>query len=320
MIITKTPLRITLGGGGTDLPSYYNKRNGYVLSLAINKYIYIFLNKTFINHFQIKYSQYEKVRNLNEIKHNLIRESFKKFKIKDKLEISSIADVPSGTGLGSSGTFGVGLFKALYKYNNINVSKFDLALNSSKLEINKLKENVGHQDNFVASYGGLVEQKYYKKKIVINKLKISDSFENVIKENLIMFYTGSTRSASKVLKIQDKKTKEEDKKMLKNLDEVKSLGIETKKLIQNNNFEEYDLILKEHWKLKKSRDNNISNNKINDLFEHGIKNGATAGKLVGAGGGGFILFYTKNKKKLKKAFKKSMHFEFDYTDSGCELI
>ena len=151
MIISKTPLRITLAGGGTDLPSYYKKNSGYVISMAINKNVYISLNKTFVNYFQLKYSDYEKVKNINYIKHNLIREQLKYLNIKDKLEISSIADVPSGTGLGSSGSFGVGLFNALQKLKKLNLSKREIALKSSKIEMEKVKARVGHQDNIIAT-------------------------------------------------------------------------------------------------------------------------------------------------------------------------
>ena len=322
MIISKTPLRITLAGGGTDLPSYYKKNSGYVLSLAINKYIYISLNKTFVDSFQLKYSEYEKVKKISHIKHNLIRESFKHFKIRDKLEIASIADVPSGTGLGSSGSFGVGLFNVLSKYKNLNFSKRELAIESSKIEMEKLKANVGHQDNIIAAYGGITEQVYQSDKIKIKKLKTSSEFRNVISNNLVMVYTNFERSASKILQKQNILSKEKNLEMITNLNNTKELGFETKKLIINNNFKEYYKILKEHWKIKKSRDKNITNSKIDQMYEYGIKNGAESGKLIGAGGGGFLLFFTHNKNKLISAFnkKKVREFEFSISDEGTQIL
>ena len=322
MIISKTPLRITLAGGGTDLPSYYKKNSGYVLSLAINKYIYISLNKTFVDSFQLKYSEYEKVKKISHIKHNLIRESFKRFKIKDKLEIASIADVPSGTGLGSSGSFGVGLFNVLSKYKNLNFSKRELAIESSKIEMEKLKANVGHQDNIIAAYGGITEQVYQSDKIKIKKLKTSSEFRNVISNNLVMVYTNFERSASKILQKQNVLSKEKNLEMITSLNNTKELGFETKKLIINKNFKEYYRILKEHWKIKKSRDKNITNSKIDQMYEYGIKNGAESGKLIGAGGGGFLLFFTHNKSKLINAFnkKKVREFEFNISDEGTQIL
>jgi D-glycero-alpha-D-manno-heptose-7-phosphate kinase len=315
MIITKTPLRITLGGGGTDMPSFYNKKNGYVISLAINKYIYIFLNKTFVNFYQLKYSNFEKVKNIEDIKHNLIRENFIFFNVKEKLELSSFADIPSGTGLGSSGTFGVGLFNALNIYYKKKYSNYEIAKNSSDIEINKVGAKIGHQDNFIATFGGLLEQKYKKNSILIKKLIISNSFKNIIKNNLVLFYTGKTRLASEVLSSQDNKINNNDKKTLKDLEDIKSLGLETGKIIKDNSFHEYYRILNEHWKLKKSMNKKVSNSKINDMYEFGLKNGALGGKLVGAGGGGFLMFFTKNKKKLVIKFQERNIKELDFNIS-----
>lgn len=322
MIISKTPLRITLAGGGTDLPSYYKKNSGYVISMAINKNVYISLNKTFVNYFQLKYSDYEKVKNINNIKHNLIREHLKYFNIKDKLEISSIADVPSGTGLGSSGSFGVGLFNALQKLKKLNLSKREIALKSSKIEMEKVKARVGHQDNIIATYGGITEQNYSSKSIRINKMKITKNFQYVVNNNLVMFYTNLNRSASDILSKQDKLSKLDNKKIINNLNETKKLGLEVRKLIIGDKFHEYDRILNEHWKIKKLRDKNISNSKINQMFDFGIKNGAISGKLIGAGGGGFFLFYTKDKKRLIKAFRrrKVPDFAFKLNVKGSELL
>jgi D-glycero-alpha-D-manno-heptose-7-phosphate kinase len=322
MIITKTPLRITLGGGGTDLPSYYNENDGYVISLTINKYIYVFLNRTFINFFQLKYSNYEKVKNIHSIKHDLIREQLKYFNIKEKIEISTIADVPSGTGLGSSGAFGVGLFYALSNFSKRNYSTYKIAKISSDIEINVLKNNVGHQDNFIAAYGGLLEQKYKKDLITIKNIKISKSFRDTIQNNLVMFYTGQVRNSHKILSEQVNKSKNNDKKIIENLNETKFLALETYKIIKNNNFNEYYKILLEHWKIKKSRSKNISNSKINNMYEFGIKNGALGGKIVGAGGGGFLIFFTNDKKKLIKKFKEKniKEFNFNIACNGTRLI
>ena len=272
---------------------HITKNSGYVISMAINKNIYISLNKTFVNYFQLKYSDYEKVKNINYIKHNLIREQLKYFNIKDKLEISSIADVPSGTGLGSSGSFGVGLFNALQKLKKLNLSKREIALKSSKIEMEKVKARVGHQDNIIATYGGITEQNYSSKSIKINKMKITKNFQYVVNNNLVMFYTNLNRSASDILSKQDKLSKLDNKKIINNLNETKKLGLEVRKLIIEDKFHEYDRILHEHWKIKKLRDKNISNSKINQMFDFGIKNGAISGKLIGAGGGGFSILYKR---------------------------
>ena len=322
MIIARSPLRIPLGGGGTDLPSYYNIKNGYVVSAAINKYIYVSLAETFNKYYILNYSKSEHVKKISEIKHPLFREILKYFKTKTPIHLASHADIPSGTGLGSSGCFTVTLANVMSKFHKYNFNNKKLAEIACNIEINKLKEPVGKQDQYVASFGGINEYHFYKKNNTrVRKLKLSNKIIKKLENNLILFFTGYTRSSYKILNIQDKKTKNMDKKMIENLDKIKSLGFLTTKALLEGNLDDFYEIMKEHWHLKKNRSSNISNSKIDYFYDLAIKNGAKAGKLIGAGGGGFLLFYSKDKKRLnfleKKGLKK-IDFNFDF--SGSKII
>ncbi len=324
MIITRSPLRITLGGGGTDLPSYYKKYGGFLISAAINKYIYTSILEPYAEGIYLKYSKREKVNLIRQIKHPIIREVLKKFKNNSKrIEITTLAEIPAGTGLGSSGSFTTSLLKCIYSFNNKNLSKYALAENACDIEINKLKEPVGKQDQFIASYGGLRVFKINKKgKVQVSSLNVSKSTKNKLQNNLLLFFTGYTRSSSLILKKQDDETKNKKFKVLKNLEEIKNIGILSKKLIENNDLYQFGKLLDYHWKLKKERSHFMSNNRIDNIYKDALNHGAIGGKLVGAGGGGFLMFYAKNPMKLRKRLKKygidEVNFRFD--EEGTKVI
>lgn len=319
MIITRSPLRISLGGGGTDIKSYYQNHGGYVISAAINKYVYTSIIEPYSDGIYLKYSSHERANKINNIKHPIIREVLKNLNLKKKkrIEITTLADIPSGTGLGSSGSFTNSLVKALYSFNNLNISKTALAEFSCNIEIKKLKRPVGKQDQYISSYGGIKSLIINKKgNVNVKKIILSDKTFHKLEENLVLFFTGYTRSASKILKKQDNDSKKNLDKMIENLTEVKKMGYLTKKLLENNDLDQYAELMKYHWLKKLERSNNISNKKINYIYNEALKNGAKGGKLVGAGGGGFLMFYAKDKKKLIKKMNnfnlKELKFNFDF--------
>ncbi len=306
MIITRSPLRITLGGGGTDLPSYYNKFGGFLISAAINKYVYTSVLEPYANGIYLKYSKREKTNSIEKIKHPIIKEVLKKFRKNSKrIEITTLAEIPSGTGLGSSGSFTTSLMKCMYLYNKRNISKHKLAEEACDIEINKLKEPVGKQDQFIASYGGIKIFKIDKKgKVNVSNLNINQKIKKKLENNLLLFFTGYTRHSSSILKKQDVDTKKESYSTLKNLKQIKEIGYYSKRLIENNDLNEFGKLLDYHWQIKKKRASNMSNKKIDSIYNDALKNGAIGGKLVGAGGGGFLMFYAKNPMQLRKRLNK----------------
>lgn len=325
MIIARSPLRISLGGGGTDIKSFYQNHGGYVISAAINKYVYTSIIEPYSDGIYLKYSSHERVKKIQDIKHPIIKEVLKNINLKTnkRIEITTLADIPSGTGLGSSGSFTNSLVKALYSFNNLSVSKTKLAEFSCDVEINKLKRPVGKQDQYISSYGGIKSLTINKKgKVEVKKMNFSNKTYQKLEDNLLLFFTGYTRSASKILKKQDDDSKKKSEKMIENLIEVKKMGYLTKKLLVNNDLEQYAELMKYHWIKKLERSKNISNKKINYIYDEAIKNGAIGGKLVGAGGGGFLMFYAKDKKKLIKKMNsfnlKELKFTFD--QEGTKVI
>lgn len=323
MIVTRSPLRISLGGGGTDLPSYYKQYGGFLIAATINKHIYISLAETFNDKFLIKYSSFEETKTIKTLKHPLFREILKKFKIKTPLIITSHADIPAGTGMGSSGAFAVTLINALSIYTKKNFSKRQIAEMACDIEINTLKEPIGKQDQYTASYGGINSYEYKKNgKVIVKKIKISDLRTNTLKKKLAVFFTGYSRSSYEILKKQNDNTINLDKKMLENLHMVKSFGYESKNIIEEGNLDDLGKLMHEHWIFKKKRSLNMTNNKIDQYYNFALKNGALGGKLIGAGGGGFLMFYCEDvnflEKKLKKFNIKKLDFEF--SGIGAEII
>ncbi len=318
MIISRSPLRLSLGGGGTDLPSYYEKHEGFLISAAIDKYIYITLHENFEEEIIIKYSKLEKVKDIDDIKHPIIRESLKLLNFsKISLEISSMADIPSGTGLGSSGSFTTALLKSLHTYKKNIVSQKLIAEQACKIEIEKLQEPIGKQDQYISAIGGITTFDFKKNGDVIYKpLKINNEVLYSLEDNLILYFTGFSRSASNILIDQDLKSKEDNQEMIDNLHFTKDLGKESMKELLNENLENFASLMHKHWLHKKQRSEGMSNKNINEWYDFAIKCGALGGKLIGAGGGGFLMFYVNDKKKFRELFAKTklkeLRFKFDF--------
>ena len=320
MIISRTPLRISLGGGGTDLPSYYSHDGGFVLSAAIDKYVYIGVNRTFTDDYFLKYSQLERVTDRSQIEHPIFREVLNLLKIDKSIEIISMADIPAGTGLGSSGSFTVGLIRALYAHRRQHISSQDLAEMACDIEINKLHEPVGKQDQYIASFGGINCFEFRKDgNVDVAPLALSLSTLHDLELNLVLFFTGYSRSASGILKDQSDKSNSGDADMRKNLDETQALGRQIKDCLENGDAEQFGLLMNDHWQRKRRRSTGMSNPTIDELYELGMTNGAVGGKLVGAGAGGFLMFYANDAGKLRNAFRQrgleEVVFRFDHDGS-----
>lgn len=324
MIIARSPLRISLGGGGTDLPSYYEEHEGFLISAAIDKYVYILVHETFGEEMLIKYSKQERVTSLEEIQHPIIREALKLLDIAPKkLEICSMADIPAGTGLGSSSTFTVGLLKALHAYKGDIVSTRTLAEEACEIEMNRLKEPIGKQDQYIATYGGITCMDFHKDGYVwVDPLSLNDETLYNLEDHLLLFFTGYSRSASTILAEQDQKSREHDGGMAANLDFVKELGLQSKKAFEEGDLEEFAKIMNIHWEYKKKRSGGMSNPKIDEWYQLAMENGAKGGKLIGAGGGGFLLFYAEDKIRLRKVLRNAgmQEVRFRFEMEGAKII
>lgn len=306
MIISRAPVRISMGGGGTDLPSYYEKHGGFLLAAGINKYVHILLNKRFEESIRLSYSKTEIVDNVKEIEHAIFRESLKFTGIKKQVEIVSIADVPSNCGLGTSSTFTVSLLSALFAYKRDYMSLNKLAECACNIEINLLKEPIGKQDQYAAAFGGFNSYTFNKDgSVIIEPVKISDGAFIELQNNIFLFYLNKKRSAGDILKFQNKKTNENNKDVVDRLHKIKEIGIYTKKILEKNNINEFGELLHEHWLIKKGLSKKISDPFIDEVYDAALKNGAIGGKVIGAGGGGFLLFYCPYEKaKFLSALKK----------------
>ena len=316
MILVRSPLRISLGGGGTDLASYYKENDGFLIAAAINKYVYVSVMNPFTEGYILKYSKFESVSNLADIQHPIIRESLK-LGFKKNLEITTLADLPAGTGLGSSGSFTTALLKALYINSSKTLSPDELAELACDIEINKLQEPIGKQDQYIAAFGGISSFSFNQDDTVdTRRLNISDDTLYDLEDNLMLFFTGYSRSASKILKDQQTKSIKNDEEMLKNLHNVKKLGFESKNALESGHTRIFGELMHEHWENKKKRSSNMSNQKIDDWYDIAMQNGAIGGKLVGAGGGGFLMFMADDRNKLRKALTAAgmteVRFNFDF--------
>jgi D-glycero-alpha-D-manno-heptose-7-phosphate kinase len=324
LIIARSPLRISLGGGGTDLPSYYGKNEGFTFSAAIDKYVYVNVAKPFHESIKLKYSEFEEVDLLSQIKHPIFREALKLMNPNEsRIELISFADIPSGTGLGSSGSFTTALLFALAEYYDKKLSKSELAEMACEVEIEILKENVGKQDQYIAAYGGFTSFTYRQNgQVVAEQTKLKNHTIQNLEENLLLFYTGLSRSAGSILTDQVNKSSKNDVDMQKNLDYVKKLGYQARDLIMKDNLYAYGELMNEHWKYKQKRSQGISNDLIDSIYEIAMKHGAIGGKLVGAGGGGFLMFYCDDTEKLRAKMvdlgMPEVHFKFDF--KGTSLV
>lgn len=322
MIIVRAPLRISLGGGGTDLPGYFFKNNGFVISAAINKYITIVINENLKNRYEIKYSKYENVLKIDKIKHNIIRECLKYLKIKKGLEISSFSDVPHGTGLGSSGAFTVCLLKGLYLLKKIKISNKNLALKAFYIERKILKQPVGLQDQFTATYGGILKQVYKKKKIFIKNIKINKNIKKNFNKKLILIYTGITRYSKIILQRQDYLSSKNNKEIIDNLNRIKKIGYQVYSEIINNNFNNYGKLLNDHWQSKIKIDKKITNKKIKNIISLCMKNNVISCRVVGAGAGGYILAFANDFRKIIKILKikKILFLSIKLEERGVRIL
>jgi D-glycero-alpha-D-manno-heptose-7-phosphate kinase len=321
VIITRTPLRISLGGGGTDLPSYYREFGGFVISAAINKYVYISINQTFFPGYLLKYAELEQVSAPDEIRHPLIREAVKSQDMPGALEIVSIADVPAGTGMGSSGSFLTGLLHALHAYKREPTTAEALAREAIEIEMNRLGRPVGKQDQYIAAYGGLLCQTYRRDDTVeIEPLKMTEAAIRELRDSLMLFFVGQTRSAAEFLQDQKSRSENGEAEMLQNLHFVKQLGVEIRNCLEAGEVARYGGLIHEHWLQKRGRSAGMSNPRIDQLYELArTRGGARGGKLVGAGGSGFLLFHTNDRRRLRTSLIdagiREMDFSFDFDGS-----
>jgi D-glycero-alpha-D-manno-heptose-7-phosphate kinase len=320
MILSRAPVRITLGGGGTDLPSYYSKHGGFLIAGGINKYVLVGANKQFFNTYRLKHSGIEEVKNIDQIKHNLFREAIKLLKVKPGVELTSISDVPSQSGLGSSGVFLVALLNTLHAYNGEYASKRELAEEACKIEMDILKETVGKQDQYMGAFGNITALSFDKNgKVEVEPVKLKNYVFEELENNIILFYTKVKRSSSQILESQDKKTKNKNVDTIDVLHKIKKIGIETKNALEKGDTDKLGEFLDDHWNLKKQLSKRVTNPIIDKWYKIAKENGALGGKIMGAGGGGFFLFYhsgtSKKKtdfiKKLDKEGLKIMRYRFD---------
>ena len=318
MIFARSPLRISLGGGGTDLPSYYRDHGGYLIAAAIDKYVYVTVMQPFSPGIYLKYSELEQVERVDQIRHPIIREALQLMNPDTaQIEITTLADIPSGTGLGSSGSFTTALLRALYAHQRRLVHTQELAEMACFIEIDRLGEPIGKQDQYIAAYGGITSFNFNPDDTVtVEPLSISEETLHDLEDNLLLFFTGLSRNASSILEDQNKRTQESDIDMLNNLHVVKELGLRSRRALEDGDTTLFGEIMREHWEHKKQRSSGMSNPQIDEWYEFAVNNGAVGGKLVGAGGGGFLMFYARDRDRLKQKMMKAgleeVRFRFDF--------
>jgi len=318
MIITRSPLRITLGGGGTDLPSYYRDHGGFLIAAAIDKYVYVTVMRPFTPGIYLKYSKLEQVAGIDDVHHPIIREALKLVGFKTpQVEITTLADIPAGTGLGSSGSFTTALLKALYAHRRRLLHPNELAELACEIEIDRLREPVGKQDQYIAAYGGVTCFTFHRDgRVEAEPLKLPIDTMFNLEDNLLLFFTGFSRMAGTILADQHRRTCADDGDMLRNLHTVKELGVRSRKALESGDTEGFGALMHDHWEHKKTRTAGLTNPQIDEWYDLGRRNGALGGKLVGAGGGGFLMFYAEDHRRLRTAMKKAgleeTRFRFDF--------
>jgi D-glycero-alpha-D-manno-heptose-7-phosphate kinase len=319
MIITRTPFRITLGGGGTDLPSYYSKYGGFIFAAGINKYMFICINRPIVDDLvRVKYTKTEIVTHRDELQHDIAREAMRMMGIENALEIVSMADVPAGTGLGSSSCYAVGLLNALHTLKREYISLQDLAEEACELEINRLGKPIGKQDQYMAAFGGLTVLDIEKDGTVhVRRANVSDTTIDDLNRNLLIFYTHTSRSADEILSEQSKGAKEEKKHVVESMHYIKEIGYKILEAVESGNITEVGLLFDQHWRYKKKISPKMSNSHFDKIYEIAKENGALGGKISGAGGGGFFIFYVEEKheefkKKMKELGLREMRYRFDF--------
>jgi len=297
MIITRTPFRFTLGGGGTDLPSYYSRFGGLIFSAAIDKYMFIAVNRPIVDDLvRVKYSSSETVEQVSDLKHELAKAALQHLGLQNAVEIISMADIPAGTGLGSSSCYMVGLLNALYELKRDHRSVGEVAETACHLEMDVLKKPVGKQDQYVAAFGGLPILEIEKNgQVRVRQAKIDWATLDELNRNTLIFYTGNTRSADEILRHQDSAVKAEDHRVTDSLHQIKEIGYEIIEALETGNLDRFGLLMDQHWEMKKRLSTKIADERLHRIYEEAKKNGALGGKVTGAGGGGFFVFYTNNR-------------------------
>ncbi len=317
VIFSRSPLRLSLGGGGTDLPSYYERFGGFLIAGAIDKYVYMLVHTVFQKRYRMKYSEIEEVDDVSEIRHPILRETLLRHWHGNPLEIASVADVPAGTGLGSSGAYAVCLLKALAHARHTSITPAGLAEAACEIEIDVLGEPVGKQDQYVSAHGGICAYTFHPSgQVDVEPLELSEETHRRLRDNFLLFYTGDARSASAVLNDQNTRSASGDQAMLDNLHRTKEIGYQSRGLLETGNLIEYAELMHEHWLNKRGRSPGMANDRIDRLYDVARHNGAVGGKLVGAGGGGFLLVYSAHPEQTREAMSKEgadeLVFDFEY--------
>ena len=325
MILSTAPMRITLGGGGTDLESYYSKYGGFLIAGGINKYCTIIANQRFVNTIRISYSEMENVNCVEEIKHRIFKTTLKFMDVKEGIELHSIADIPARSGLGTSSTFTVALLNALHTYKKDYINQKQLADEACHVEIDLLGEPIGKQDQYMAAFGGLTCLTFHRNgDVYVEPLKVKADIIDQIESNLLLFFTGKERDASEILSEQDEKSRSDDPNIINNLHTVKDIGLQTRRYLEAGEVDMLGELLHSHWETKKKRSKNMSDPFIDECYDLARRKGAIGGKLVGAGGGGFLMFYCANGHKsgliesLQNRGLKWERFHFDF--SGAKIL
>lgn len=319
MILAKTPLRVCFFGGGSDLPHYYDQKDGFCLSTTIDKYMYVAVCKTAINGIKVVYNDVETVTALDDINHDRVRESLRRYEVTSGVEISSFAQIPTkGTGLGSSSTFTVGLVNALSKLTGVQVNRYDLAEQAFDIEFNRCNEYLGKQDQYAAAFGGFNALHFSRDRVTVEPVLTSMEDLSALNDNLLIYYTGITRSASTILKDYANKRENDP------LDKMVNIGKEALKALKEKNFDLFGDMLDQTWREKRKLSTGISNDTLDRNYDWAIDNGALGGKILGAGGGGYFLFYVP--KALQRRFRERMletnmtEFKFSFSDEGSKIV
>jgi len=319
MIITRTPFRFTLGGGGTDLPAYYSKYGGFVFAAGINKYMFINLNRPVVDDLiRIKYSKSETVERLDQVQHEIAKAAMQMTGIANALEIVSMADVPAGTGLGSSSCYAVGLLNALHTLNRDYIPLKNLAEDACRLEIVVLKKPIGKQDQYMAAFGGLTILDIGKDgQVRIKKANVSEDTVDDLNKNLLMFYTDTQRDANHILAEQSKGAGSGKKDVVESMHYIKEIGFKILEAVESGNLTDMGLLFDKHWEYKKKISAKMSNPRFDEIYAIAKQNGALGGKISGAGGGGFFVFYVENnhsrfRQTMKSLGLREMRYRFDF--------
>ena len=318
MIITRSPLRVTLGGGGTDLPSYYRDHGGFLIAAAIDKYVYVTAMRPFTQGIYLKYSHLEHIEQIDDVQHPIIREALRMVGFRTpQIEITTLADIPAGTGLGSSGSFTTALLRALYAHRRRLLHPSDLARLACEIEIDRLGEPIGKQDQYISAYGGVTCFTFHPDEgVSAQPLKMPMDALFTLEDSLVLFFTGFSRSAGSILADQKTRTTKGDASMVENLNYVKELGYRSRDALEQGKTALFGELMHEHWEHKRTRSAGITNPQIDEWYELGRRHGALGGKLVGAGGGGFLMFYAEDPRALRQAMSRAgleeVRFRFDF--------